>query len=96
MRASRFGNPGSRGPEEDLSTRHACLLNPLGAKLSTPLNERPKEDLEAAVAGVEGRKQAIAVEALRRRYLAKGWSDWLARLKIFALRKGWLRPSSKT
>lgn len=55
--------------------------------MSTPLIERPEKDLEAAIGEVEGRKQVIATETLRRRYLAKGWSDWIARLRIFGLRK---------
>ena len=63
--------------------------------MSTPLIERPEEDLEATIVEDEGRKQIIAAETLRRRYVAKGWSDWIARLKIFALRRGWLRPGSR-
>jgi hypothetical protein len=60
--------------------------------MSTPLIERPEDELAAAVAEEEGRKKEVAAEALRRRYLARGWSDWVARLRILALRTGWLRP----
>lgn len=63
--------------------------------MSTPLIERPEEELAAALAEEEGRKKEVAAEALRRRYLAKGWSDWAARLMIFAARAGWLRPGSR-
>ena len=66
------------------------------AQMSTPLIDRPEEELETEIVKdeVEGRKRGIAEEALRRRYVAKGWSDWIARLRIFALSKGWLWPKS--
>ena len=60
--------------------------------MNTPLIERPEEELEAAIGEVDGRKQVIAAETLRRRYLAKGWSEWIARLRIFGLRYGWIKP----
>ena len=64
--------------------------------MSTPLIDRPENELETAIAQeeVEGRKRIIAAETLRRRYVAKGWSDWIARLRVFALSKGWLGPKS--
>ena len=67
----------------------------IGAHMSTPLIERVEEELETAIVREDGRKQVIAAETLRRRYLAKGWSDWIARLRIFGLRHGWLKPGSK-
>ena len=66
------------------------------AQMSTPLIDRPEEELETAIVKdeVEGRKRVIAEEALRRRYVAKGWGDRIARLRLFALSKGWLWPKS--
>ena len=60
--------------------------------MSTPLIERPEEELETVLVDVDGRKRDIAAETLRRRYVGKGWSDWVARLGIFALQIGWLMP----
>ena len=64
--------------------------------MSTPLIDRPEEELETAIVKdeVRGRKRVIAEEELRRRYVAQGWSDWIARLRIFALGKGWLWPKA--
>lgn len=76
--------------------RRASRVSFDGTQMSTPLIERPEEDLETAIGEVEGRKQVIAAETLRRRYLAKGWSDWIARLRIFALRNGLLKPGSNS
>lgn len=80
----------------DPARKRAGFLRPqlLLEPMSTPLIDRPEEELETALVGneVEGRKRDIAAETLRRRYVGKGWSDWIARLRIFALQKGWLTP----
>lgn len=47
--------------------------------MSLPLTDRPNEELERDLVNgnFSPRKQVIAEEVLRRRYLAKGWTGWL-------------------